>query len=81
MKTMVAGIAFAVGLAGCASMGAGRLKDITAARTGCAPEAVQIVKEGGGIGYHTWTAECSGKTFFCREATGEQPACTEAIKK
>lgn len=80
MKNVIAAV-FVLTLSGCASMGAGRLKDITAARTGCAPETVQIVKEGGGIGYHTWTADCAGKTFYCREAPSEQPSCTEAIKK
>ncbi|APR83937.1 Hypothetical protein A7982_09286 [Minicystis rosea] len=66
------GAALALTLTSCA---ASRMRDLSSAKLGCAPEETAISNEHFGLNASTWTATCRGRTFHC---TSRESAISKA---
>jgi hypothetical protein len=71
---------FLLGVAGCASMAEGTLRDASARSLGCPTDGIVISDDVISASRRTWTATCGGKAYAC-ETTAKYAADTTCQAK
>ena len=64
-------------MCGCATTA--RLVAISAERTGCPAEEIEITDDCGSLGGHIWTVACRDKAFYCTSREPGGITCREIV--